>query len=91
MCDVQTLTNNPYDFLFSTVDRNYSLTEIINETNENHVMAILFHRANVTDVLDYGAIGDPKVRRCAETRLTQFELIGVSSFVFPGQRKTLCL
>jgi hypothetical protein len=40
---------------------NYDVSEIVNETNENLVVRMLFLQANLTSVHNYGPIGDPKV------------------------------
>ncbi|CAF0802125.1 unnamed protein product [Adineta steineri] len=46
--------------LIRTQYRNCDVSEIVNGTNENHILQILFHKGKLTEVLSYGAIGDPK-------------------------------
>ncbi|CAF4135432.1 unnamed protein product [Adineta steineri] len=58
--------------LIRTQYRNCDVSEIVNGTNENHILQILFHKGKLTEVLSYGAIGDPKVAIWRRNDITSF-------------------
>jgi hypothetical protein len=47
--------------LNSTPYRNCNVSDIVNGTNENNILQMLFHKVNLPPIHSYGTIGDPKV------------------------------
>lgn len=57
--------------LFSTgrtAEKNHYMVEAVDEYNEEHILQLLFHQANVTSISDYGPVGDPRVSEAEEMK-----------------------